>query len=36
MLLLIEENKVKDEANASILVMSGKELPNEVKKEHEM
>jgi hypothetical protein len=36
MLLPIEENKVKEEANTSILLMSGKELPSEVKKEHEM
>jgi hypothetical protein len=32
----IEEKKVKDEASVSILLMSGKELLNEVKKEHEM
>jgi hypothetical protein len=36
MLLPIEEKKVKDEASASILFMSGKELLNEVKKEQEM
>jgi hypothetical protein len=36
MLLPIEEKKVKNEANMSILLMSGKELMNEVKKEHEM
>jgi hypothetical protein len=36
MLLPIEEKKVKDEANVSILLMSGKELLNEVKKEQEM
>jgi hypothetical protein len=36
MLLPIEEKKVKDEANMSILLMSGKELLNEVKKEQEM
>jgi hypothetical protein len=33
MLLPIEEKKVKDEANVTILLMSGKELLNEVKKE---
>jgi hypothetical protein len=33
MFLPIEEKKVKDEASASILLMSGKELLNEVKKE---
>jgi hypothetical protein len=33
MLLPIEENKMKDEASASILLMSGNELLNEVKKE---
>jgi hypothetical protein len=33
MLLEIEEKKVKDEARTSILLMSGKELLNEVKKE---
>jgi hypothetical protein len=33
MLLPIEENKVKEEANTSILLMSGKELLSEVKKE---
>ena len=32
MLLLIDENKVKEEANTSILLMSGKELLREVKK----
>jgi hypothetical protein len=31
-LLPIEEKKVKDEASASILLMSGKEILNEVKK----
>jgi hypothetical protein len=36
MLLPIEEKKVKEEANVSILLMSGKELLNEVKKEQEM
>jgi len=36
MLLPIEDNKVKEEANMSILLMSGKELLNEVKKEQEM
>jgi hypothetical protein len=36
MLLPIEENKEKDEARTSILLMSGKELLNEVKKEQEM
>jgi hypothetical protein len=36
MLLPIEENKVKEEASASILLMSGKELLNKVKKEQEM
>jgi hypothetical protein len=36
MLLPIEEKKVKDEASMSILLMSGKELLNEVKKEQEM
>jgi hypothetical protein len=36
MLLPIEEKKVKDEASVSILLMSGKELLNEVKKEQEM
>jgi hypothetical protein len=36
MLLQIEENKVKEEASASILLMSGKELLNEVKMEQEM
>jgi hypothetical protein len=33
MLLLIEEKKVKEEANTSILLMSGRELLNEVKRE---
>jgi hypothetical protein len=33
MLLPIEETKVKEEANTSILLMSGKELLREVKKE---
>jgi hypothetical protein len=32
----IEEKKVKDEANMSILLMSGKEFRTEVKKEQEM
>ena len=36
MLLPIEEKKVKEEANASILLISGKELLREFKKEHEM
>jgi hypothetical protein len=36
MLLLIEEKKVKEEANTSILLMSGNELLKEVKKEQEM
>jgi hypothetical protein len=36
MLLLIEEKKVKEEASTSILLMSGKELLSEVKKEQEM
>ena len=36
MLLSIEEKKVKEEANTSILLMSGKELLREVKKEQEM
>jgi hypothetical protein len=36
MLLQIEEKKVKDEASMSILLMSGKELLSEVKKEQEM
>jgi hypothetical protein len=35
MLLPMEEKKVKDEASMSILLMSGKKLLNEVKKEHE-
>jgi hypothetical protein len=33
MLLLIEEKKVKEEANTSILFMIGKEIMKEVKKE---
>jgi hypothetical protein len=36
MLIPIEEKKLKDEAITSMLLMSGKELLNEVKKEHEM
>ena len=36
MLLPIEEKNVKEEANRSILLMSGKELLKEFKKEHEM
>jgi hypothetical protein len=36
MLLPIEENKVKEEVNTSILLMSGKELLKEVKEEQEM
>jgi hypothetical protein len=36
MLLPIEEKKVKEEANTSILLMSGKELLREFKKEQEM
>jgi hypothetical protein len=36
MLLPIEEKKVKEEANTKILLMSGKELLKEVKKEKEM
>jgi hypothetical protein len=36
MLLPIEEKKVKEEAITSILLMSGKELSSEVKKEQEM
>jgi hypothetical protein len=36
MLLPIEEKKVKEESNTSILLMSGKELLKEVKKEQEM
>jgi hypothetical protein len=36
MLLPIDEKKVKDESNTSILLMSGKELLKEVKEEHEM
>jgi hypothetical protein len=34
--LPIEDKKVKEEVNTSILLMSGKELLSEVKKEHEM
>ena len=36
MLLPIEDKKLKEEANISILLMSGKQLLSEVKKEHEM
>jgi hypothetical protein len=36
MLMPIEDKKVKEEANPSILIMSGKELLNEVKKEKNM
>ena len=36
MLLPIEEKKVKDEIRASILLMSGKEILNEVKMEQDM
>jgi hypothetical protein len=36
MLLPMEDKKVKEEASPSILLMSGKELLNEVKKEQEM
>jgi hypothetical protein len=36
MLLPIEDNEPKKEASSSILLMSGKELLNEVKKEQEM
>jgi hypothetical protein len=36
MLFPMEDKKVKEEASPSILLMSGKELLNEVKKEHEM
>ena len=36
MLLPMEEKRVKDEANTSILLMSGKELLKEVKEEEEM
>jgi hypothetical protein len=36
MLLLIEDEKVKKESSTSIILMSGKELLSEVKKEHEM
>jgi hypothetical protein len=35
-LLPIDEKKVKEEANTSVLLMSGKELLKEVKKGHEM
>jgi hypothetical protein len=36
MLLPMEEKRAKEEANTSILLMSGKELLKEVKEEHEM
>ena len=36
MLLPIEEKKVKEEANTRILLMSGKELLKEIKKDQEM
>ena len=36
MLLPIEEKKEKEQANTRILLMSGKELLKEVKKEQEM
>jgi hypothetical protein len=36
MLLSFEENKIKEEANTSILLMNGKELLSEVKKEKKM
>jgi hypothetical protein len=36
MLLPVEDNKVKEEASPSILLMSGKELLNEVKKEQKV
>ena len=36
MLLPIEDKKVKEEANPSILLMRGKELSNEFKKEQDM
>jgi hypothetical protein len=36
MLMPIGEKKVKEEANASIVLMSGKEILSEAKKEHEM
>jgi hypothetical protein len=36
MLLPIKENKLKEESITSILLMSGKEILSEVKKEHEM
>jgi hypothetical protein len=36
MLLLIEEKKVKEETRNTILLMSGKELLDEVKKDEEM
>ena len=35
-LLPIEDKKVKEEANTSILLMSGKEILSEVKKKKEM
>jgi hypothetical protein len=35
-LLPFEGKKVKEESNTSILLMSGKELLREVKKEHDM
>jgi hypothetical protein len=36
MLLLIEDKKVKEEASNTIVLMSGKELLDEVKKDEEM
>jgi hypothetical protein len=36
MLFPIEDKKVKEEANPNILLISGKELLNEVNKEQEM
>jgi hypothetical protein len=36
MLLPIEDNKVKEETSNTILLMSGKELLDEVKKDEEM
>jgi hypothetical protein len=36
MLLLIEDNKVKEETRNTIILMSGRELLDEVKKEEEM
>jgi hypothetical protein len=36
MLLPIEDKKVKEEASNTILLMSGKELLDEVKKEEDM